>query len=95
MCITVFCKENNAYKKHITQNFKIHLSNGITISDSGYIKSDKCVIRIFEKLPFEIFPEDKIELNTGLDAPSLDAFTVVRVTHNNKGTHPHIKVECV
>lgn len=94
MYITAFLKDNGTYKKHTFENFTIHLSNGIDVSDNGYVKADKCVIRIFEKKASCILPEDKIEIKQGLDFPSNDAFTAVRVTYNEKGTHPHVKVEC-
>jgi hypothetical protein len=94
MYITAFLKDNGTYKKHTFENFTIHLSNGINISDDGYVKSDRCVIRIFESEASCISPEDKIEIKEGLSLPSDEALTVVRVTNNKKGTHPHIRVEC-
>lgn len=96
MIVTLYHKGEYGYEKTICENVKLHVSSGVSVNDNGYTQANTCVLRIFTSEPICLAAEDKMEIGkSDADFPSLDAFTVIRITDNRVGMHKHWKVECI
>ena len=88
-CITVFSYNGHGYDRHVFDGAYVFGGDGIEITDSGFKQKSEYKIRIPSESEVSISCGDRVILENADVFDAGNAYTIMKITDNRKGSCKH------